>query len=292
VMTNKNKSESSFLNRNVWTFLLILIITGAKLLSVFLSDIFALDESVLGKWTNFLEHIFISALVLLVFRLIYKFTASRIEKMFDEQEERIFYSKIYGWILFTVGGLIVLNLFGLSLNNITLFIGIIATGFAFAVREVLLSFIGWLVLLRKKPFRIGDYIKIGEDYGKVVHIGTYYVILDRTSDIPDDFTRIPNRFFLEKSIEKLGKNRAQEKLMFRISERPDNKEQRLQNLQDNIKAIDANAQLLSSNFDVQHDRLYLVVNVLVPFDNKAQCRSRVVEAVLDSFGEFIYFPKE
>jgi small-conductance mechanosensitive channel len=291
-MTNKNKSESSFLNRNVWTFLLILIITGAKLLSVFLSDIFALDESVLGKWTNFLEHIFISALVLLVFRLIYKFTASRIEKMFDEQEERIFYSKIYGWILFTVGGLIVLNLFGLSLNNITLFIGIIATGFAFAVREVLLSFIGWLVLLRKKPFRIGDYIKIGEDYGKVVHIGTYYVILDRTSDIPDDFTRIPNRFFLEKSIEKLGKNRAQEKLMFRISERPDNKEQRLQNLQDNIKAIDANAQLLSSNFDVQHDRLYLVVNVLVPFDNKAQCRSRVVEAVLDSFGEFIYFPKE
>ena len=292
MMTNKNKSESSFLNRNVWTFLLILIITGAKLLSVFLSDIFALDESVLGKWTNFLEHIFISALVLLVFRLIYKFTASRIEKMFDEQEERIFYSKIYGWILFTVGGLIVLNLFGLSLNNITLFIGIIATGFAFAVREVLLSFIGWLVLLRKKPFRIGDYIKIGEDYGKVVHIGTYYVILDRTSDIPDDFTRIPNRFFLEKSIEKLGKNRAQEKLMFRISERPDNKEQRLQNLQDNIKAIDANAQLLSSNFDVQHDRLYLVVNVLVPFDNKAQCRSRVVEAVLDSFGEFIYFPKE
>jgi MscS family membrane protein len=292
VMTIKIKSESSFLNRNVWTFLLILVITGAKLLSVFLSDIFALDESVLGKWTNFLEHIFISALVLLVFRLIYKFTASRIEKMFDEQEERIFYSKIYGWILFTVGGLIVLNLFGLSLNNITLFIGIIATGFAFAVREVLLSFIGWLVLLRKKPFRIGDYIRIGEDYGKVVHIGTYYVILDRTSDIPDDFTRIPNRFFLEKSIEKLGKNRAQEKLMFRISERPDNKEQRLQNLQDNIKSIDANAQLLSSNFDVQNDRLYLVVNVLVPFDNKAQCRSRVVEAVLDSFGEFIYFPKE
>jgi hypothetical protein len=49
---------------------------------------------------------------------------------------------------------------------------------------------------------------------------------------------------------------------------------------------------LSSNFDVQDDRLYLVINVLVPFENKAQCRSRVVEATLDSFGEFIYFPKE
>lgn len=286
------KSESSFLNRNVWTILLVLVIAGAKLLSIFLRDFFNFEESVLTKWTNFLEHIFISATVLLVFRLIYKITSGRIQRIFDEQEERIFYTKIYGWVLFVIGAFIVLNLFGLSLNNITLFIGIITTGFAFAVRDVLLSFIGWLILLRKKPFRIGDYIRIGDDYGKVVHIGTYYVILDRTSDIPDDFTRIPNRFFLEKSIEKLGKNRSQEKLMFRITERPDNKEKRLADLHENIKNIDADAKLLSSNFDVQNDRLYLVINVLVPFENKTQCRSRVLEAVLDAFGEFIYFPTE
>jgi hypothetical protein len=90
----------------------------------------------------------------------------------------------------------------------------------------------------------------------------------------------------------LGKNRSQEKLMFRITERPDNKEQRIEKLQTIIHEIDADAKLLSSNFDVQDDRLYLVINVLVPFENKAQCRSRVVEATLDSFGEFIYFPKE
>ena len=230
--------------------------------------------------------------MLLIFRLIYKFTSGRIAQVFDEQEEQIFYSKIYGWVLFTIGAFIVLNLFGLSLNNITIFIGIITTGLAFALREVLLSFIGWLILLRKKPFRIGDHIRIGDEHGKVIHIGTYYVILDKTSDIPDDFTRIPNRFFLEKSIEKLGKNRSQEKLMFRINERPDNKEQRLEKLKTIIHEIDADAKLLSSNFDVQDDRLYLIINVLVPFENKAQCRSRVVEATLDSFGEFIYFPKE
>lgn len=262
------------------------------MLSEFLPDFTNFSEITTQKWVHVFDQIFVATLVLLIFRLIYKFTSGRIAKVFDEQEEQIFYSKIYGWVLFTIGAFIVLNLFGLSLNNITLFIGIITTGLAFALREVLLSFIGWLILLRKKPFRIGDHIRIGDEHGKVIHIGTYYVILDRTSDIPDDFTRIPNRFFLEKSIQKLGKNRSQEKLMFRITERPDNKDQRLEKLETIIREIDADAKLLSSNFDVQDDRLYLVVNVLVPFDNKAQCRSRVVEATLDSFGEFIYFPKE
>lgn len=259
---------------------------------MFLPDFTNFNELTTQKWTQGFDQIFVATVVLLIFRLIYKFTSGRIAKVFDEQEEQIFYSKIYGWVLFAIGAFIVLNLFGLSLNNITLFIGIITTGLAFALREVLLSFIGWLILLRKKPFRIGDHIRIGDEHGKVIHIGTYYVILDKTSDIPDDFTRIPNRFFLEKSIEKLGKNRSQEKLMFRITERPDNKEQRLEELRKNIVSIDADAKLLSSNFDVQNDRLYLIFNVLVPFENKATARSRVVEAVLDSFGEFIYFPQE
>lgn len=291
-MSEAPQQKQTFLHRNFWSILLVLIIAAAKLLSIFIGDISNMEKQALVKWTDGFEHVFIASLVLLVFRLIYKFTSGRVERIFDEQEERIFYSKIYGWVLFTIGAFIVLNLFGLSLNNITLFIGIITTGFAFAVRDVLLSFIGWLILLRKKPFRIGDHIRIGDEHGKVVHIGTYYVILDKTSDIPDDFTRIPNRFFLEKSIEKLGKNRSQEKLMFRITQRPDNKEQRLEELEKNIVAIDADAKLLSSNFDVQHDRLYLIFNVLVPFENKATARSRVVEAVLDSFGDFIYFPQE
>jgi len=43
-----------------------------------------------------------------------------------------------------------------------------ATGLAFAVRDVLMSFFAWMILLRKKPFRIGDYIRIGEDEGKAI----------------------------------------------------------------------------------------------------------------------------
>jgi len=291
--TELSTRKLSFFNRHIWTFVLIIVAAGAKSTSHFLPDLklFANQKNEL-KWAQFFEHIFISAIVLLIFRLIYKITTDRVSRIFDEQEERIFYSKIYGWILFSIGAFIVLNLFGLSLNNITLFIGIIATGFAFAVREVLLSFIGWLILLRKKPFRIGDHIRIGEEHGKVVHIGTYYVILDKTTDIPDDFTRIPNRFFLEKSIEKLGKSLAHEKIQVRIEKKPIDKEQKIITLNENLHKLYPEVKLLSANLDIDHDKLYLIFNFQVPFDNRANSRANVVELVLEVFDDVIYFPKE
>lgn len=283
----------SFFYRHTWSLILLSVIVGAKLIAVFLPDLGFFKEGLTEtKWTQFFEHIFISAIVLLIFRMIYKFTMDRVSRIFDEQEERIFYSKIYGWVLFSIGAFIVLNLFGLSLNNITLFVGIIATGFAFAVRDVLLSFIGWLILLRKKPFRIGDHIRIGDEHGKVVHIGTYYVILDKTSDIPDDFTRIPNRFFLEKSIEKLGKTLAHEKIQVRLERNPDDRQLRINALEDKLIALYPEVKLLSANLEIEHDRLYMVFNFQVPFDTRSNSRARVVELVLDAFGDLIYFPKD
>lgn len=283
----------SFFYRHTWSLILLSVIVGAKLIAVFLPDLGFFKEGLTEtKWTQFFEHIFISAIVLLIFRMIYKFTMDRVSRIFDEQEERIFYSKIYGWVLFSIGAFIVLNLFGLSLNNITLFVGIIATGFAFAVRDVLLSFIGWLILLRKKPFRIGDHIRIGDEHGKVVHIGTYYVILDKTSDIPDDFTRIPNRFFLEKSIEKLGKTLAHEKIQVRLELNPDDRQLRINALEDKLIALYPEVKLLSANLEIEHDRLYMVFNFQVPFDTRSNSRARVVELVLDAFGDLIYFPKD
>lgn len=289
----KPTSEKSFLQRHTWTIILVIVVVGAKLIASFLPEIKLFKNALLeSKWINFFEHVFISAIVLLVFRLIYKFTSIRVERIFDENEERIFYSKIYGWILFSIAAFTVLNLFGLSLNNITLFVGIIATGFAFAVREVLLSFIGWLILLRKKPFRIGDFIKIGDDHGKVVHIGTYYVILDKTTDIPDDFTRIPNRFFLEKSIEKLGKSRSHEQIKLRLERNPPNKSERVESLREKMKELNPELKLISANLDIDHDKLYMDIHFLVPFESKSNWRAQVVEIILDTLGDVAYFPKE
>ncbi len=223
--------------------------------------------------------------------LFLRLTLKRVYNFFDEPEERIFYSKIFSWSLYCIWVFVILYHFGVSLGNITIFIGLLATGLAFAVRDVLLSFFGWMILLRKKPFRIGDYIRIGEDEGSVQHIGTFYVLLDKSHEVPDEYTRVPNRLFLEKSISKLGKDSLQEKVCFQLAGIPGNWKEQAEMLNNNIKGHIKNNQNVKTYIDMMNDKLFLIVEYLVCLPEKQKIRSEVIEMTFMMFGKDIFVPK-
>lgn len=225
--------------------------------------------------------------------LLLRMTISRVFNWFEEAEERIFYTKIYSWTVYTVGALVLLHNSGVSLGNITLFIGLLATGLAFAIREVLLSFFGWMIVLRKKPFRIGDYIRIGDEEGKVLHIGTFYVHLDKTENIRDDYTRVPNRFFLEKSISVLGKSRLHDQLRVQLSALPTQHREVVRELTEAISVLfkQEEKEHLLVYTDVQQDKLFLIVEFLVAFEQRKELRSALLELILERFKDFIIYPK-
>lgn len=169
-------------NSNGWIALNFGILTAFKTISIIL-------------WTYFIASIFI------------KLTQNKAHKLFDESvdiEQKILLSKFYTFIVYSLATAYVLWKMGVTLANITIFLGLIATGLAFALREILLPFFIWFILLTKRPFRIGDYIRIGEDEGKVRHIGTFFVFLDPINTEINETIKIPNKLFLEKQIINYG----------------------------------------------------------------------------------------
>jgi len=169
-------------NSNGWIALNSGILTAFKTISIIL-------------WTYFIASIFI------------KLTQNKAHKLFDESvdiEQKILLSKFYTFIVYSLATAYVLWKMGVTLANITIFLGLIATGLAFALREILLPFFIWFILLTKRPFRIGDYIRIGEDEGKVRHIGTFFVFLDPINTDINETIKIPNKLFLEKQIINYG----------------------------------------------------------------------------------------
>jgi MscS family membrane protein len=228
---------------------------------------------------------------LFVTSLVLRLTIKRVFRLFDEPEERIFYSKIYSWTLYSIAIFVILHYFGVSLGNITIFLGLIATGLAFAVRDVLLSFFGWMILLRKNPFRIGDYIRIGEDEGKVIHIGTFYVLLDNTPDLPQDFIRVPNRLFLEKSICNLGKSSFQDHIKIQLSKLPDNSSRLLPEIQKQVRIAAGNTEFVQVYFDVQNEKLLLNVEYLIRFEKRREKRSDVIQKIITMLGDAAFIPK-
>jgi MscS family membrane protein len=275
-----------FLSVSVIVTLLILI--AIQVLLYLQSKDIIVIPAVISRAMSSITIIF---LTLFISSLILRFTIKRVFRIFEEPEERIFYTKIYSWTVYSIAIFIILFHLGLSLGNITIFIGLIATGLAFAVRDVLLSFFGWIILLKKNPFRIGDYIRIGDDEGKVLHIGTFYVLLDKTEKFPEDFTRVPNRLFLEKSINNLGKTTFHEKVCFQLTEIPENKNELIEQLKNKIIDVIDYKDYISIYIDLKNEKLYIVVEYLVNFEQKQSNRSSVIDVTYSCFKEFIYIVK-
>lgn len=144
---------------------------------------------------------------LLTVNIILKFTEGRVFRFFKDEveiEQRIFITKLYKMFLYGTAVTVILSQVGLTIQNITIFFGLITTGIALALRDILMSYFVWLVILLKKPFRIGDYIRFGDDSGKIVRIGTYFVTMSIKSDGKDLVIKIPNKILLDRPIVNYG----------------------------------------------------------------------------------------
>ncbi|MCX7560199.1 mechanosensitive ion channel [Sulfitobacter sp. F26204] len=62
-------------------------------------------------------------------------------------------------------------IFNITLQNFVFIAGAFSVAVGFAVKDLASSVIAGLVALFEKPYRLGDWIKIGDDYGEVVAIG-------------------------------------------------------------------------------------------------------------------------
>ncbi|MFA5746228.1 MAG: mechanosensitive ion channel domain-containing protein [archaeon] len=173
------------------TITAIVMAQGKGWISLNLGVISTLKTISIILWTYFIATVFI------------RLTQAQVFKLFDESvdvEQKLLLSKLYISFIYVISTAFVLWKMGVTLSNITLFLGLAATGIAFAIREVILSYIVWFMLLTKKPFRIGDYIKMGEEEGIVKHIGTFFVFIDPINTEIKETIKIPNKLFLEKQV--------------------------------------------------------------------------------------------
>ena len=91
-----------------------------------------------------------------------------------------------------------MNLFlNLSKENILAVTGTIAVALGFAFKDFASSVIAGIVSLFESPYRVGDRIKIGEDYGEVVSYGLRSVRI-QTPD--DDMVTIPHNKIWTESV--------------------------------------------------------------------------------------------
>ena len=86
----------------------------------------------------------------------------------------------YRWnktITYVTTGLATLFVIGIwvdGLAQVGTFLGLVSAGVAIALKDVLADVAGWLILITKPPFDVGDRIQIGEHSGDVVDVSVLH----------------------------------------------------------------------------------------------------------------------
>jgi small-conductance mechanosensitive channel len=80
--------------------------------------------------------------------------------------------------------LILIVIFGTP-NNLGTIIGLAGAGLTVALKDFIVSFVGWLVLMGKHGIRIGDLVEINSVTGEVVELGMFNTVLHETGNWTD-----------------------------------------------------------------------------------------------------------
>lgn len=93
-----------------------------------------------------------------------------IERRFEDGALVYRWSKASGYAAFVIGLLVIMQVWFTALRSLGTFLGLVSAGLAIALKDLVTDVAGWIFILWRKPFELGDRVQIGEQAGDVVDV--------------------------------------------------------------------------------------------------------------------------
>jgi len=135
---------------------------------------FLLELGLRFETVSVLIRLIITLVLIIIFHLLKKSVCLFVDKSNFVSKDIIKYKKISSLIINILSAILIIPIWMYESKDIFTFLGIFSAGLAFAFRDVLASFLGWLIINTQKPFGIGDRIKIGKILGDVLAVDWFY----------------------------------------------------------------------------------------------------------------------
>ena len=147
-----------------------------------------------------------TALIILVLILV-RFALVRIvDRQVEQTSSRYRWRKNITYTLVFVGLLLIGRTWIEALGSLATFLGLLSAGLAIALRDPVTDIAGWIFLVWRKPFNLGDRIEVGSHKGDVIDIRFFkFTILEIGNWVHADQStgrviHIPNHLVFSESI--------------------------------------------------------------------------------------------
>jgi len=139
------------------------------------------EEIIIGSFSFSLEKLMLFIFIILVSTLISKAISFYVDKSDNSGKERLRDSSKSGglsnWMLLirigviSIGTLLAFAATGLPIDKMTIIIGSLGVGVGLGLQSVVNNLVSGVMLAFEKPFKIGDYIEVGDEAGRIKQIG-------------------------------------------------------------------------------------------------------------------------
>ncbi|MGB3765612.1 MAG: mechanosensitive ion channel family protein [Phormidesmis sp.] len=120
----------------------------------------------------------VASVVGLAFVIALRIGASRlINRQIKDPRQSYRWRKWIGYVCYGLYGFALILLWLPNIQGLSTFLGLFAAGLAVVLRDPLVNLVGWLFILWRQPFRMGDRIQTGDHAGDVIDIGVFQFTL-------------------------------------------------------------------------------------------------------------------
>lgn len=118
-----------------------------------------------------------TGLVMLLWMVIGRLGRRLVARTVVDEAARFQMSRVTGYVVGGVGMMAIARLWIQDTSGIATYFGLLSAGIAIALQDPLTNLAGWIFILVRQPFRIGDRIQVGSNTGDVVDIRPFRFLM-------------------------------------------------------------------------------------------------------------------
>ena len=176
-----------------------------------------MDNSFLGIFAKFFTYSSIQAKIIatiiafILFFVIKKLILRIVYNATENVKTRYQWHKITSYISFSLISIIIANIWLEGIESIATYLGLVSAGIAIALKEPLTNLTGWLYIIWRSPFDVGDRIQLGQETGDVIDTNLFNFTLMEIGNWvdADDHTgrliHVPNGLIFTATLANYGK---------------------------------------------------------------------------------------
>ena len=100
-----------------------------------------------------------------------------VNKRTDDPRTRYSWRKGIGYTSFIIGLFVLLRIWFAGFGAVTTYLGLVSAGIAIALKDPLANLAGWLFIIWRRPFTVGDRVQLGEYRGDVIDLRAFQFTL-------------------------------------------------------------------------------------------------------------------